>query len=178
MGQKLVVYAQRAGVIDLDLIARAYNIAIQPRLEFFSDVFHHDMLHPARNALILIEQAGCRDPHVLAAAIVTETLYPEVRVSADALGNAVHVLADQVPNPLDDVESLVERLVTAERDVGLIAVAERLDHARHLHMRPQSEWPGFYDGAVSVYLPLAERVDEDLFRRFQRWAGAFQNRLS
>jgi (p)ppGpp synthase/HD superfamily hydrolase len=182
MAAKLSVYATRAGVDDVALVTDAYHIAMQPRLAHLPDVFHHDMLHPARTALILLENAGCNNARVLAAAQVTETFAPEMRVApheiAAALGDPVAGLARAVPDPIAHEETLIEELVTADDDVALIALAERLDHARHLHMRDDAGWRAYFEQTVMVYLPLAERVNEELFLRFQRWASAFQRRLS
>ena len=181
MAEKLGVYAARAGVQDIALVTNAYRLAIRPRLEHLSDVFHHDMLHPARTALILIENARCTKARVLAAAAVTETFAPQMRPPANeiagALGNEVALLAQAVPDPAEE-ETLVERLVTASGDVALIALAERLDHARHLHMRDRSLWRVYFEQTASVYMPLAQRVNEDLFLRFHRWTTAFEKRLS
>jgi (p)ppGpp synthase/HD superfamily hydrolase len=181
MGAKLAVYATRAGVDDVDLVTDAYHLAMQPRLHHLPHVFHHDMLHPARTALILIENAQCRRAVVLAAAQMTESLLPALRVPAheiSALGGQVSALSKTVPDPLsEEAGDLLEKLVTAEGDVALIAVAERLDHARHLHMRPESAWRPYYEQTVAIYLPLAGRVNEDLFARFDRWARSFQRRL-
>jgi (p)ppGpp synthase/HD superfamily hydrolase len=153
---------------------------MQPRLDYFSDIFHYDMLHPARTALILIEQAGCRRGAVVAAGAFTETLFEAVRVPpavVRAVSDEVWQTVQAVPNPLDDREALAELLVTAEPDVALIAVAERLDHARHLHMRDPSAWRSFFEQTLAVYLPVAQRVDENLYQRFERWANSFQRRL-
>jgi hypothetical protein len=181
MAEKLMVYARRAGVADVALIENAYWAAMQSRLDYFSDVFHHDMLHPARTALILIEQAGCRSGVLVAAGEFTETLFEAVRVPdhvVRSVNEEVWQTLAAVPNPLDDGESIVEKLVTADREVALVAVAERLDHARHLHMRERSAWPSFFEQVLTVYLPVARRVDENLFARFERWANAFQKRLA
>jgi (p)ppGpp synthase/HD superfamily hydrolase len=181
MAEKLAVYATRAHVQNVDLVSDAYHIAMAPRLQFLPDVFHPDMLHPARTALILIENAGCTDARLLAAAQVTETRCPELRVGRDeiaALGGDVAQIAGAVPNPLDcDADTLVERLVTADREIAILAVAERLDHARHLHMRDRTAWRDYFDETVAVYLPLADRVQDELARRLERWASAFERRL-
>jgi (p)ppGpp synthase/HD superfamily hydrolase len=181
MGAKLAVYATRAGVDDVELVTDAYHLALQPRLHQLPDVFHHDMLHPARTALILLENAQCRSAVVLAAAQMIESLLPALRVPVHeiaTLGGQVSKLSETVPDPLaEEAGDLVEKLVTADRDVALIAVAERLDHARHLHMRPETAWRSYYEQTVAVYLPLARRVHEDLFARFDRWARSFQRRL-
>lgn len=181
MAAKLVDYARRAGVADVTLIEDAYWAALQPRLRHYSDVFHHDMLHPARTVLILLEQADCRDETLLAAGALTETVSEAVRVPLGVVrtvNDVVGELVESVPNPLDDSESLAEELVTAGDDVALVAIAERLDHARHLHMRDAATWRAFHEQVLAVYLPVAQRVDEKLFRRFERWATAFQRRLA
>jgi (p)ppGpp synthase/HD superfamily hydrolase len=182
MAEKLAVYATRAGVADVALVTDAYHLAMPPRLAQLHDVFHPDLLHPARTALILIENAGCNDAHVLAAAELTETLAPQMRIAPAeieaALGHEVVKLVRAVPDPLTRTDTLLEELVTADHDVALIALAERLDHARHLHMRASTDWQSYFDQTVSVYLPLAERVNAELARRFERWATAFQRRLA
>jgi hypothetical protein len=181
MAAKLVVYARRAGVEDVALVEDAYWAALQPRLNHYMDVFHHDLLHPARTVLILIEQADCRNGALLAAAALTETLSAAVRVPVEvarALNERVGRLVELVPNPLDGGEALLEQLVTAQEESALIAVAERLDHARHLHMREAASWRAFYEQVEAVYLPVAQRVHQQLFRRFERWATAFQRRLA
>jgi (p)ppGpp synthase/HD superfamily hydrolase len=182
MGEKLAVYATRARVDDVDLVTDAFHLAMQPRLQQLPDVFHPDMLHPARTALVLMENAQCRSSVVLAAAQLTESLLPELRLPAQdiaTLGTEVRRLAEAVPDPLGlEAGELLETLVTAEADVALIAVAERLDHARHLHMRSPSSWRGYYEQTVGIYLPLAQRVHEDLFARLERWARSFQRKLA
>ena len=182
MAEKLATYATRAGVLDVDLITDAYHIAVRPRLAFLPDVFHPDVLHPARTILILLEDTDCRDSRVLAAAALTETLEPAMRVGAEdvgALGSDVAQMVAAVPSPLDVSEdTLAEALVTADQDAALIAVAERLDHARHLHMRERDLWAPYHALTVSIYLPLAARLSAELTRRLERWAWSFERRLS
>ncbi len=182
MAEKLAVYAARAGVANVGLVTDAYHIAVRPRLEFLGDVFHPDMLHPARNALILIEDAGCKNADVLAAAQVTETLLPQMQLPVAeidaALGSAVAMLVEAIPQPGDDYATLLEKLVTADDDVALIALAERLDHARHLHFREPALWRAYFDETASVYLPVAQRINEDLYQRYSRWIRGFERRLS
>jgi (p)ppGpp synthase/HD superfamily hydrolase len=179
MAQKLVTYAGRAGIGDVALIEQAYWIAVSPRVEYFGNVFDFDVLHPARTALIIIELAGCRSADVIAAAQLTESYLPDLAgKTSDALPVQVNQIAAAVPNPLDlETAELVEALVTADDDVALIAVAERLDHARHLHMRDPSGWRPFYQQVLTAYLPVAERVHPELHARFYRWATAFERRL-
>jgi hypothetical protein len=181
MAHKLAVYALRAGVTDVGLLTDAFYLAVRPRLDKLRDVFHIDVLHPARSALILLEHSGCRDARVLAAAALTETFDAALRAPHDemrALGHDVVSLADAVPAPAGEDEALLERLLVADPDVASIAVAERLDHARHLHMRAPALWPSYFRQSVRVYLPVAQRVAPELHARFERWARAFERRLA
>lgn len=179
MAEKLAVYARRAGVDDVALVEDAYWASVKPRVEYFGNVFDFDVLHPARTALILIELTSCTKAEVIAAAQLVETHFADLRLASANLPTAVLGLAASVPNPLDidDNGALLETLVTGDDDVALIAVAERLDHARHLHMRDSSQWSTFYQQVRSVYLPLAERLHPGLHARFNRWATAFGRRL-
>jgi hypothetical protein len=72
---------------------------------------------------------------------------------------------------------LLEALVTAPHDVGLIAVAERLDHARHLHFREPALWRPFFQQITDAYLPFSDRVSGQMAVRLARWSGAFEKRL-
>jgi hypothetical protein len=81
-----------------------------------------------------------------------------------------------VPAPAGRDEGLLEELVGLPHDVALIAVAERLDHARHLHFRDRSVWPGFLEQIQSAYLPLSGRVSSGLQTRLARWSRAFEDR--
>ena len=179
MAEKLSVYGQRAGVDDTALVEAAYWAAIEPRVEYFGNVFDFDVLHPARTALNLIELTQCKSAVVLAAAQLVETHHTELDgVVSGELPENVRALARVVPSPLTlQSEELLEALVTADDDVALIAVAERLDHARHLHMRDSSLWADFYQQTQEVYLPVAQRLHPELYARYHRWATAFGRRL-
>ena len=164
MANKLGTYAERAGVRSEPLID-AYFAAVVPRVRAFGDVFHPEILHPARTGLILLEDTDLRDEEPLVTAIQTESEYPELRLSRS------------VPTPLDgDDDWLLEELVSAPHDVALIAVAERLDHARHLRFRDRDLWMAFHEQCRRVYLPLANRVSAQLGARFERWALSFERR--
>lgn len=180
MAAKLSAYLQRAGVAD-ERVLRAYDVAIKPRLALLPDVFHPEMLHPARTALILLEDAGIRDDRILAAGCLTETEHPQLRCGEALMQSEVGVdvanLAGMVPVPEQAADELAELLVTVADDVAIIAVAERLDHARHLHFRDPAVWREFHEQIVGVYLPFADRVHPTLAARLERWAGAFEKRL-
>lgn len=183
MAQRLADTAEHAGLAaaDVALIERAFDLAMQPRIERIADDHDPDFLHPARTTLILLEDVGCRDARTLAAGALCETVrlelaVPIARVEA-ALDPAVRALLDEVPVPERAGEELLERLVTAGPDARLIALAERLDHARHLHLRPAAGWPAFHALTCDVYLPLASRADPTLERRLRWWCGMFARRF-
>ena len=180
MAVKLAAYAQRSGAEAAPIVA-AYELSVARRLETLGNVFHPDLLHPARNALILIQDVGCSSSFVLTAAVLSETEFPAMRIKPEEVlgtfGGVIAELVNAVPRPDAERELLLEALVTAPYDVALIAVAERLDHARHLHFRDPAVWPSFFRQIVDVYLPAATRVSERLEVRLAHWSQAFERRL-
>jgi hypothetical protein len=154
-------------------------------------VDEHDprCLVPGRVARILIADAGCRDADVLCAAAFIDSVDAHLIGDRAVLGAHAEELRAAVPLPVlwaavaDGAEAdvaadddLAERLVTAETDAVLIAVAERLDQARHLHFRTDLPWPAFHAQIRDVYVPVAQRVSLKLAQRLQRWADAFERR--
>lgn len=179
MAVKLAAYAQRAGIRPAVLVA-AYQASVARRLRLLGNVFHPDLLHPARTALILLMDTECTDDAVLTAATLLDTEYPELQPPRqqilESFSARVAELVAAVPDPAAD-EALLEDLVLAPRDVALIAVAERLDHARHLHFRDRVHWRPFYQQIIDVYLPFSGRVSEPLQQRLSKWSTAFAKRL-
>jgi (p)ppGpp synthase/HD superfamily hydrolase len=180
MAAKLHAYAQRRSVPPASILD-AYESAISVRLPVLGDVFHPDLLHPARTILILLEDAECTDPQVLTAAALVESEYASMRLDektiTDHFGAAVAGLVSSVPRPDQPNDELLEELVTSNYDVGLIAVAERLDHARHLRFRDQELWQPFFEQITSVYLPFSSRVNARLSTRLERWATGFARQV-
>lgn len=132
-------------------------------------------LHPARTIRIMIADGECRSASALAAAAFVDTVDPELAPSPPA--EPLRRIAEAVPRPDRDGDELLERLVAAEFDAGLVAVAERLDQARHLHMRSDLDWPAFHAQVRSVYAPAARRFSALIARRTDRWCDAFERRL-
>lgn len=136
-------------------------------------------LHPARSVLILVADTGLRDADALAAAALLEThhdrLAPDPAWAPTA--RTAEILAS-VPRPAElDADELREALIAADDGVRLVALAERLDHARHLRQYPQPEWLAMYEGIRDAYLPVAEWGGGLLGARYRRWATAFARRL-
>lgn len=153
-------------------------------------------LHPGRTVLILLDDAGVRDEAVLTAGALLETYHPDLAVSVDVsaeaddaaessaagvldAGRRMKRLLERIPVPTADAdnEMLREELVTADADARTVALVERLDHARHLHLYPEAEWEAFYDNVLAVYLPVAEWAGGRVAARYRRWAEAFARRL-
>lgn len=181
MAARLTDTASRLGM-DADaraLVLAAFQVAMAPRRAAGLDEHHPDALHPARTALILMDDVQVADPIVVAAGLVTETRDPALRAdpgAVAALGAGVEPLAAGVPDPAGS-ELLVERLVGADRAVLRIALAERLDHARHLHLRPVPEWGPEHSLTCTCYGPLAPRAHAVLERRFTWWCRTFERRF-
>ena len=180
MAVKLAAYARRVGIVP-DVLVAAYWMSVERRMKVLHDVFHPELLHPARTVLILIEDAGCTDDVLLTAGALTDSEYggmqPSDREIRSAFGDRVAELVTSVPRPGEFREGLLEALVIAPHDVGLIAVAERLDHARHLHFREEALWRPFFSQISDAYLPFSARVSDPLQVRLERWSGAFEKRL-
>lgn len=186
MGARLTDTARRLGVSTEGraLLAAALDAAMAPRVAARLDDHHPDYLHPARTALILMDDAGVADPDALAAAIVAETRDPALRPGAAAvatLGSRVVMLVKEVDalGHSADGSGALERLVVATPAARLIALAERLDHCRHAKFWPRGPARAeILRQAEAVYGPVAERSAERLARRFAHWAGAFARTLA
>lgn len=182
MANRLETAALRAGLDDdgAATILDAYRTAMRPRERSLADDHHIDYLHPARTTLILLEDLGITEPTILAAGALTETLRPELAVTGAPEGRAddprILALVDEVPVPARDGDELLERLVVADEAVRLIALAERLDHVRHLHLRPEAEWAVLHAETREIYLPVAERTHPTLARRYGWWCRTFAER--
>ena len=108
-------------------------------------------------------------PTVLQAAASIESEFPALRIPA------ANEIAHAVPAPDDD--ALLEALIVASDEARLVAVAERLDHARHLHLSDPRRWADFHASAVAVWAPVSHRTHPRLAQRFERWCGVFGRRF-
>jgi hypothetical protein len=181
MWRRLARTAGRLGVdpAGLDLVRRAFQVGMGPRFHRELDDHHPDYLHPSRTALILMDDARVADARVLAAALVTETRDESLAPAPDALrelGPAA-ALAESVPHPGQEGAGLVEALVASPLEARLVAVAERLDHARHLHLRRQEEWLPYHALTRDVYAPIADRTHPALAGRIAWWCTTFDERF-
>lgn len=160
---------------EANIVRGALAEALAPRAADIEDDHDARALHPARTIRILIADGACRSVDALAAAAFVDTLDPHLAPTPPTA--LLRSLVSAVPRPGRDADLLLERIVTADHDVALIALAERLDHARHLHMRRDLLWPEFHAEVRAVYIPAARRLAAQIARRLERWADAFERRL-
>ena len=182
MGRRVRRTARAAGVDEdgLSLIQRCHDVARAWREARLDDDHDPHYLHPGRTALILMLDTSETDPVVLAAALLAESHRPELRAPDERItadGEAGErsaldrVLETRSRIPSADAVDRVERLVTAPDAVLRIAVAERLDHARHAHMWLEGrEDRAFLREAEELWIALAERAHPRLAQRYRRWA--------
>lgn len=190
MGQRVRRTAEHAGVdeVGLALVQGCHDVARQRREVRLDDDHDPHYLHPGRTALILLLDTGETSATTLAAAILTETHRPDLhladRAVLEATPESLHTdletvlaLRSEIPGP--DDPGRVERLVTAPAEALRVAVAERLDHARHAHMWHEGPAdPAFLEEADEVWIALAERAHPRLGQRYRRWARGTRARLS
>lgn len=184
MTRSVAAAAARVGLTDAAVAAlvRAHELAMAPRVAGLEDDHDPRYLHPGRTVLVLIQDAGVRHPTTLAAAALVESEFPELEVPselvAQAVGLEIQRLRDAVPLPHTAGEALAERLVIADQPVRLIALAERLDQLRHAHLWNDVERRRTaHAAATEVYLPVAERTDRTLARRYRWWCRTFARRF-
>ena len=163
---------------DIEQVLRAYWLAMARRRDLADE--HPMALHPARTVLILFHDCSVHAADVLSAATAIDTHTSTRAVPCAVLGAEAGAVSAElcaaVPVPEKAGELLLEELLSAEHTAQLIALAERLDYARHLHLLPEENWGREHDFVRSIYLPVAQRSDPMLGRRYARWVDAFGRR--
>jgi hypothetical protein len=171
----------RAAGLDaaaIDLVSRAYALAMAPRRVL--DEHDPAFLHPGRTILVLLQDVGPLRPELLAAAAVHESEEARFRLDPSVvrreLGDRVADILISLPLPSD--EDFVERLVTLGDGARLAALAERLDHIRHAHLRDDPTWwRALRDEVTLAWAPVAERTHPRLADRYRAWLRAISRRL-
>lgn len=182
-------------------VAGAVADALAVRDVLYADDHAPPLLHPARTVLILLSDAACHDADTLAAAAFFDSVPDAPLPDPRRLGTGAASILAAVPRPpsaahggsgrdedpgdvalgedFDDaIDRLREELVTAPRAAALIALAERLDHARHLHMMTGAGSAAFLAGIERVYSPVAARLCPRIAQRLDRWALAYTRRTA
>jgi hypothetical protein len=183
MARSLAAAARSRGASEEDLpaLGLAFTLAMRPRLKALDDDHHPAYLHPGRSPLILLRDVGAVDVSVLMVASLHESLDDHLRASAESveseLGGAALRAVESIPRPGD--ERLVERLLTLGPGLSLAALAERLDHLRHLHVREDLMhlWADTHDEVLEAWLPFARRAHPRLATRYAHWARMFVKRI-
>jgi hypothetical protein len=164
----------------LDRLSDAFRLGMAPRVARGLDDHHPDFLHPSRTALILMDDARASDTGVLEAALVTETRDAGLRApdaQFRALGPEARTLATSVHGLDDSREDPLEALLALTPGALQIATAERLDHARHLHLRARTEWEPYYEVTRTAYAPAARRAHPAIAGRLEWWCATFRRRF-
>ena len=164
-----------------DLIGAAIETAMAPRLAVIDDDHDPDYLHPGRTAVVLLDDAGLADPVALAAACLLDTRRPDLEAPdlevTEHVSPAVSAFRKEVPR--SGSVTLIEDLLASERDVVLVALAERLDLIRHAHLWGNlSEARAAHEEASEVYLRLAERTHARLAARYAHSCRTFTERYT
>jgi (p)ppGpp synthase/HD superfamily hydrolase len=183
MAASLVRAARLAGMGSAHVarINTAHALAMGPRVARLDSQRHPAYLHPGHTILILMRDAGVVDPTLLAAAALVESEDGDLRIGLDRIravvGDDIASVVEAVPLP--GRAELAEELVVAPEGVRLVALAERLDQARHAHLREADRvWKAaLLEEVARVYLPVAERTHAKLATRFRHWSKAFGRRL-
>lgn len=167
---------------DANRLGDLFLLAMRRRAPAIADDHHPDFLHPARTALILLDDVGVRNAAVLQAAVLQDTARPDHAMTPDEVersaGADVARIIARLPSPGADPRDIIETLVTLPPDVLALYLAARLDHARHIHLRGDpAEWQTTHDQVTEALTPLAHRRNALLAKRFERWARAFRKRF-
>lgn len=182
MARRLDRTARRLGLAAADrtLLIDAFRVVMAPRMARLADDHDPDYLHPARTALILTDDCRIADVATLVAALLAETRVPDVAVpaaSARRLDPAAAAIVAAVPAPDVEGDRLLESLLAASPETRFVACAERLDHARHLHLRPRDEWEPYHGITCAAYAPVAGRTHPRLGQRLDWWCSIFRGRF-
>lgn len=165
---------------ELDLVRRAHDLAMKPRVDLLEDDHHSAYLHPGRTVLILVRDVGHAHAESLAVGALLESESESLRVASreveSEIGGQVARALAEIPAPGD--ERLVERLVLLPVTLRLAALAERLDQLRHAHLHPdQKWWATIHEEVTRAWLPVAERTHERVAQRYRHWQRTFARRL-
>ena len=174
-----VAGANGVSASDVALVVRAHQVAMEARHEVLGDPEHPLYLHPGRNVLILVRDAGLRSGCDLAVAALVESREPRLRADpARVRADLPAPVADAWARvPMRGMEGLAEALVTSNAALRMAALADHLDHLRHLHMLPRTDdWADLFDEVVAVWGPVAERTHPELARRYALWVRTFRRR--
>jgi hypothetical protein len=164
-----------------ELVRSVMSEAMAVRARALPDDRHPAFLHPGRSVLVLLHDVRDLDLPALPIAGLHESQDDTLRVRVaqlrDVLPPEVAEGVERLPLPGD--EALEEKLVTLARGPATAVLAERLDHLRHLHLRPdlRDVWSEVHEEVGRAWAPFAERIDPRIAVRFAHWVRTFARRL-
>ena len=173
---------RRAGLdAYADPMAYLFRAVLKHRSTVIEDPEHPDFLHPGRTVLILLEDLRSTDPDTLLAAPLRDSEQPEADLPDERAlrlaGPRAAAIAAALPAAGSDDGDRLEALVSLDPESLLVALAERLDHARHLHLRAPESWAPFHRQIGAADLPAAARSHPRLAMRLESWHERFARRF-
>ncbi len=168
-------FRRRGGAEESEAWLRGIaDTAFAVRTRLLDDDHDPRYLHPGRSALILLLDCGVTDPGMIALAMWHDSEEAELRPEGVDEPGLIE-LRETLPPTGDD--ELAAHLVVLDPELAKVAIAERFDSLRHLHLRPvDAETRRQWQEAVDVWLPVAERTEPTLARRLRWWTGRFAAR--
>jgi hypothetical protein len=179
MALRLERAARRASLADHALrLADTFRAVLRQRAAVIPEPHDPDFLHPGRTALVLLEDLQIKDPDLICAALLHDSERADFRLdeARRIAGPHAAALAAGLPRANDD-ENRLETLVGLDHDRLLLTIAERLDYARHLHLRHRDTWLPFHRQIGHADLPAAARAHPRLAWRLQWWHDNFARRF-
>lgn len=182
MAARIERAVRRAGPgSDAERLANLFRAILERRATVFPDPEHHDFLHPGRTLLVLLEDLRITDADVLAAALIVDSERPGLGLAGEEAirlaGARAAAIARPIPSAASADETRLEALLSLEPESLLVALAERLDHARHLHLRTPAAFAPFHVRIGNADLPAASRSHPRLAWRLQWWHDSFARRF-
>ncbi len=170
-----------------DLVMRALEVARAAHAGQTRDEGSDYLEHPARVALILLEERGVRDPVELAAALCHDVLEDSPMAAGELgrrtdpkVGEIVAALTkDPIASDLTGEARVAAKtardnryyhhIATSELAVRRIKCADRLDNLRGVHKSPEPGKPGRYAAETRDHLlPIAKATDEALAAELEK----------
>lgn len=177
MGERLRRTAHEVGLPqkDVELLATAHALAMAPRVAALSDDHDPAYLHPGRTAAILLDDLAMLDAGWVAAGMLLDTGRPDLEAQDEVLQELPPELLERrcsLPRP--GSETLVEDLLSLQPVALNVALAERLDHLRHIHLWADVDAAArVYAHAAESYSRVAARSHPKLARRYAWWTRTF-----
>lgn len=140
--------------------------AMEQRRARLEDDHHPAFLHPGRSLIVALDDAGVRDPKLLALLPLMDSVNPELAPDPLEWAEAL----DRLGTPPLAPGASLEALVQLDPESMSVVLSEALDHLRHLHLLDGVERRRrLAERAESLVLPLAGRLGGALDRRLRWW---------